>query len=42
MVSHYLVRFGGHKPYDRGGIMLLVVENQDSICWLKSALIIYS
>ena len=42
MVSHYLVRFGGHKPYDRRSIMLLVVEKQDSTCSLKSALIIYS
>ena len=32
MLTHHPEMFGGHRHYDKGDIMPLVVEGQDSTC----------
>ena len=41
MVSHHPAKFGDHRQYDSGNIMLLVAEEEDSGCSLQSAITVY-
>ena len=42
MIGHHADKFGGHSQRDSGDIMFLLVEEQQTICSLKSAITIYS
>ena len=41
MASHHPGKFSGHKHCDSEDIILLLVEEQESICSLKSVITIY-
>ena len=41
MIGHHPDKFGGHSQCDSGDIMFLLVEEQQTICSLKSAITIY-